>query len=170
MTRRLALLLVLGAALAATGLAAPAAAQDDESAVRDRRFDCRFILGAGEWAELNMQMEEGGGIAYRINSADDRQIYMDLHSHEGNDVIYHFRTNDTGISSQFTAPAAGGYSFLLERMDLLDANVHVNVQGDFGIESQENMPCRAEGPGPALALLLVALLAVAAIVARHRRA
>lgn len=150
--------LVLLLAFAATAVA-------EESTVEPRSVDLRFIVESGRWAELNLEMEASGSFEWDVRTIHGEEIYIDLHSHDGPQVLYHEQFDaSSGESGTFTADEAGIYSILVENGNPENVTVRLQVDGVFGVDSMlhieplehppEDQPSPV-GPIPLFGALLV---------------
>ncbi len=160
-------LLVIGSLVLATPLlggAQTARAQEEE-------YDVRFALES--WAELNMQMQEGDTIVWSAATDDQQEVYLDLHSHDGSQEVYHERFDSTtNEAGEFTAEQDGVYSIYLQNDMEEDVTVRLQARGDFEIDSELNIEPLDDtngAPGPGALLVLMAVAMVGGVYCRRGR-
>jgi hypothetical protein len=105
-----------------------------QEGVHDRDYQIRFEVPAGQWGELNLHMEKGGILAWGVQ-IEGPMVYLDLHSHEGDDVVYHERFDaTTGENGTFVAPQRDVFSFFVHNRAQDPAMVELRARGPFGLD------------------------------------
>lgn len=96
-------------------------------------FSDTLLIEPGSYFEINLGMRDGGDIQVLIEAS--RTVSWDLHSHSGGQVHIHVQGNGTQVSTDFTAPAAGTYSVLIEHEQEAPVEVHLGIQGEAVVAS-----------------------------------
>jgi hypothetical protein len=165
--RRIAVVALVAVFLLLGSSGVQAQVEEDDREVRQRSKTFEFILGQGEDATLEIEVREGGSFNWVVTSGGRAVEFHMFSKEQGTSHLGPKRT--TSDSGTFIAPADDEYVFTIEREERLEAVVRLTLNGEFGIVAVENMELARDGPGPAVVLLLGALVAGAAFLRGRSR-
>jgi hypothetical protein len=105
----------------------------NDAAMDGALVDASWPLAAGDYAEVNLVLEEGDSVLASFEASG--VLTWNLHSHGGTGVVDHASGSDASGEVPFTAPEPGAYSYFWVNEGDETITLDVVVTGDGELHS-----------------------------------
>lgn len=137
---------------------------DAHGEIKDQSLSATGMLAPGDFAELDFEAAAGASLTYVVDARVP--VNVNIHEHQMGTVTHAWHNQTRSVSETFVVPHNGTFSLMIiNPYGGTEASIEVVFSGAFALVGSVGLSFDEESPGPALALLLVGVLLLAA----HRR-
>lgn len=155
------LVVVLSVLLVVSLPSASAHSGDAHGEMQDQSLSATGVLPPGDFAELDFEAAAGASLTYVVDAKVP--VNVNIHEHQMGTVTHAWHNQTRSVSETFVVPHNGTFSLMIINPDDgTEGGIEVVFSGAFALVGSVGLSFDEDSPGPALALLLVGALLLAA--------